>query len=925
MFSTTLTSPAHYCEAGASRSVYCKPLQSFRGRKIQCFAPAMMAVLALCCFALLFSSPLQAQNNIINTVAGGGAPANIATQADLPGPAAVVEGAGGNVYISPPDSYYIFKVTTSGNLSIFAGTGIYGGGSNGPATQVSLGGVTALALDKQGDLYLADRGNNTIRCIIAVSGGCGGSQSPVGFIVTIVDANGNDCYPTTAACGDGGPAIDAQISYVESLFVDASNNLWISDTFDYRVRCVVGTTGGCDQAIFGLNVPVGDIMTVAGTGNFCDGPQFECGNDGPALQAKFDLANGVVVDSSGNFYIADTRDFTVRCVVAVVGGCGGSSQPVGNITIFAGNGDYCSNPLSACGDGGPAANANLWNPAGLAFDSSGNLYIADASDNRIRCVLAVEGGCGGSTYAVGDITTVAGDGNQGFSGDKGAATSAWLNLPNSVFVDSAGNILIADTGNQRIREVTSGTINTTAGGGSNGDGGNATSATLANPNAVAWDSSGNYYIADAANNQVRKVTPAGVISTVAGTGIAGPPNTSPVLAVNATLNSPSGLAIDGSNNIYIADTGNQVIREVVASSGNIVTVAGDGNSCTPNNGKCGDGGPATGGELTDPTSVAVDSNGNIYIADYTDHRVRCVLAVSGGCGGSPYAVGDITTIAGTGQRGFTGDNGPATKAKLSKAYGVAVDSFGNVYVADSENNRIRCVVEVKGGCGGSQAAIGTIVTFAFNGKSSFHGDGGLAVNASMYNPLVVVVDPSNNVFVSGGADNLVRRIDAVSLTIETVAGNTVHPQQPGFSGDGGPCLQATLDNIGSAVDGKGNLLIADTGNNRVRECPLAAVATLSKKSLTFPSEPVGHASPPEPVTLRNPGSADLMISGEQIEGYDAKDFSISSNTCGKQLAPGGSCSISVVFTPSKTGKRTARLVITDNLGQQTVYLVGTGQ
>jgi hypothetical protein len=914
MFTTTFSSSAYSCEAK---------------RKSPRFVPAMMAVLALCCFALLASLPLQAQSNIMSTVAGGAAPATVATQADLPGPAAVVEDASGNLYISAPYTYYIYKVTPAGALSIYAGIGIYaGGGDNGPATKAGLAGVMALAINSKGDLYLADKGNNNVRCIIAVSGGCGGSALPVGDIVEVVDANGKACYPVTAACGDGGPAINAQISYPEGLFIDSSDNLWISDTYDYRIRCVVGTTGGCDSTFFfGSPLPVGDILTTAGTGQFCDGPAFDCGNNGPALKAFFDLPNSVVVDASGNFYISDTRDFTVRCVLVVAGGCGGSTEAVGNIIIFAGNGDPCLK--NGCGNGGPATSANLWNPAGLFFDSTGNLYIADTVDNQIRCVVAVTRGCLGSPLPVGDITTVAGDGTQGFSGDGGKARSGELNLPNGVFINSSGYVLIADTGNQRIRQVASAKLSTLAGGGSDGNGGVPTSATLANPDAVAWDSLGNYYITDSANNQVREVTPAGVITAVAGTGIVGLPNSSPIPAVNATLNGPSGIAIDANNNIYIADRLNQVVRCILAVSGgcgsstasvgDIITVAGDGNSCVPNNSGCGDGGPAIKGELTDPTSVAIDSKGNLYIADDTAHRVRQVNM----------ATGIINNTAGTGVRcgGLPecGNGGPANKAKLNRAYGVAVDSSGNVYIADSPDNQIRCVVEVTGGCGGSTAAVGDIVAFAFNGKPSFTGDGGPALNASMDNPLEVSVDASDNVFVGGGADNLVRRIDAVSLTVETVAGNVVHPKISGYSGDGGPCTQATMDSVGFNVDRKGNLLIADAGNNRIRECALAAKATLSREKLTFPNEPVGHSSAPIPVTLKNAGYVDLPLSGEQIEGSDASDFSISSNTCGAQLAPGGSCSISVVFTPKKAGKRTAKLVITDSLGQQTVSLVGTGE
>jgi trimeric autotransporter adhesin len=900
MFTTTLTLTVNSSVVGTSRSTFRKAFKAPRRPNRQRFFFAVIAVLAFSCVALLSASPMQAQNTI-HTVAGGGLPVSQATAADVPSPSAAVEDAQGNVYISTSNSYYIFKVTPAGALSVYAGTGIAGGsGDNHAAIHATLGVISAMAINSKGDLYLADRSANRIRCILAVSNGCGGSTSSTGSIVTVVDASGKNCFPTTAACGDGGPAIDAHLSYAGALFVDSSNNLWISDTYDYRIRCVIGASGGC----FGSALPVGDIVNVAGTGVVCDGPELDCGNTGPALQAKFDLAGGIAVDAAGNLYISDTRDFAVRKVDA-------STQI---IDLFAGNGNYCTDPLKSCGDGGLAINAHVWNAANIAFDSAGDLYIADSSDNRIRCVVEVSGGCGGSKLAKGYITTVAGDGVQGFSGDTGLAKKAELNLPNDVFVNSAGKILITDTGNQRIREVASATINTIAGGGPDGDGGAATSATLADPNTVAWDSAGNYYIADSAHNEVRQVTPAGVISTIAGTGIAGPPNTNTVLAVDATLNSPSGLAIDASNNIYIADTGNQVIREVVASTGNIVTVAGNGRSCTPSSGKCGDGLPATSGELTFPTSVALDSNGNLFIADYYAHKTRKVNTS-----------GIISTVAGTGVRGFTGNDGPATKAKMGKAYGVAVDSSGNVYIADSENSQIRCVIEAAGGCGGSQEPIGNIIAFAFDGKKRFFGDGGSAKAASMNKPFEVAVDSSDNVFVGGGADNVVRRIDAHSLTIETVAGNPLHPQQSGFSGDGGLATQATLDNIGLAVDGNGNLLIADAGNNRVREVTLAPVITLSKKMLTFPNESVGRASPPMPLKLTNSGFNDLPISGEQITGFDAQDFSISSNTCGAHLAPAASCTINLVFKPSKTGKRTAKLVITDSLGQQTVSLVGTGQ
>ena len=901
MFTTTLAS-TQSCSAGTSQTVRRNASHSFGRREDRRLFLPMIAILALCCCAMAMSAPLQAQN-IINTVAGGGVPPGTATAADIPSPSAVVADGNGNIFISPPNSYYIFKVTSSGNMSVYAGLGYFGGsGDNNPAIEATLGGVTALSVNGKGDLYLADKGANRIRCILAVANGCGGSTAAVGDIVTVVNSSGKNCFPQTAACGDGGPAIDAHISYALAIFVDGANNLWIADTYDDRVRCVIGSVGGC----LGSALPVGDIVNIAGTGVVCDGPQLECGNGGPAQQAKFDLPGGITVDAAGNVYISDTRDFTVRKV----------DVQQQNINLYAGNGDFCENPLKGCGDGGLAVNAHLWNPSGISFNSQGDLYIADSADNRIRCVAAAAKGCSGPRLTAGEITTVAGTGNQGFAGDTGAAKSAWLNLPNSVFVEGNGRILIADTGNQRIRAVANANINTIAGGGPNGDGHQAKLATLANPNSVVWDSAGNFYIADADNNQVRKVNPSGVITTFAGTGIAGPPNTSTVQAVNATLNGPLGLGIDSQNNIYIADTGNQVIRAVVASTGEIVTVAGDGDSCVPSSGKCGDGQKATNAQLTFPTSVALDSKGNLYIADYYAHKIRMVNG----------STGIISTLAGTGVRGYAGDGGPANKAKLGRAYGVAVDSFANVYITDTDNNRVRCVIQTSGGCGRSQYAIGDIVPFAFNGQPKFGGDGGSALKASMRKPLEVAVDSGNNVFISGGTDNLVRRIDASDLTIETVAGDPQHPRRGGFRGDGGPATKASLNNAGVAIDPNGKLLIADSGNDRVREVTLSAVATLPNKTLTFPATTVGQSSAPLGNTLTNTGFEDLQFSGEQLTGFNSQDFSISSNGCNaQQLAPGANCVIKIVFTPSKAGKRTARLLYNDNIGQQTLYLVGTSQ
>ena len=329
------------------------------------------------------------------------------------------------------------------------------------------------------------------------------------------------------------------------------------------------------------------------------------------------------------------------------------------ITTIAGTGEF-----GFSGDGGPAVEAELRNLYGVAVDSAGNLYIADSRDHRIRKV-----------DLTGTITTIAGTGEFGFGGDGGPAAAARLDFPYGVAVDSAGNLYIADAGNRRIRKIDStGTITTIAGTGEfgfSGDGGPAVEAEIRSPRGVAVDSAGNLYIADAGNRRIRKIDSTGTITTIAGTGEFGFSGDGGPAAA-ARLDFPYGVAVDSAGNLYIADAGNRRIRKI-DSTGTITTIAGTGEF-----GFSGDGGPAVEAEIRSPRGVAVDSAGNVYIADSRDHRIRKVDST-----------GTITTIAGTGEFGFSGDGGPAAVARLAFPYGVAVDSAGNLYIADTLNRRIR--------------------------------------------------------------------------------------------------------------------------------------------------------------------------------------------------------------------------------------------
>ena len=344
----------------------------------------------------------------------------------------------------------------------------------------------------------------------------------------------------------------------------------------------------------------------------------------------------------------------------------------GKIYTIAGNGT-----AGYSGDGGPATAAELWDPDGVAVDSAGNIYISDLYNERIRKV-----------NAKGIISTIAGNGTRGYSGDGGPATAAEMYYPGGIAVDGSGNVFFVDFNNNCIRKInTSGIISTFAGyqgdpafGGYSGDGGPATAAELSGPFGIAVDGSGNVYIADYSNDRIRKVNTSGIISTVAGTepnsrylGDGGP-------ADSAQLYGIHGVDLDASGNIYLASSNANLIRKV-NTSGIISTIAGDTNLVvTGNAGYSGDGGPATAAELQNPTDVVIDGSGNIYIADENNYRIRKINTS-----------GIISTYAGNGTAGYSGDGGLGTAVKIGDVPSIAVDGFSNLYITDIDFNRIRVV------------------------------------------------------------------------------------------------------------------------------------------------------------------------------------------------------------------------------------------
>lgn len=337
----------------------------------------------------------------------------------------------------------------------------------------------------------------------------------------------------------------------------------------------------------------------------------------------------------------------------------GFAQTPGTIQTVAGNGSQ-----TISGDGGPALQAGLNVPVDVYVDQAGNLFITDQFNNRIRKVAPN-----------GTISTVAGTGVAGFSGDGGPAIDAEINTPTGIRGDNSGNLYIADVVNQRIRKVdSSGIITTFAGNGNKGyggDGGLAIDASFYNAVRVAIDPSGNVLVADQSDHRIRRIAPSGLITTIAGNGVGafsgdgGP-------AINASLNNPTAVAVDGGGVIYISDQFNQRIRKI-ALDGTITTIAGNGNP-----GFGGDGGPANAAILNYPGGITVDAAGNLYFNDDINFRTRMIAAN-----------GTISTIAGSGTQGFSGDGGAALAAALNGNFGVALDLLGNMYIADSTNNRIR--------------------------------------------------------------------------------------------------------------------------------------------------------------------------------------------------------------------------------------------
>jgi len=693
--------------------------------------------------------------------------------------------------------------TVAGTDYIFPDDGL-------PAVQAHLAGANGMVFDRQGNLYFAEFD----LCMIM--------KLDTKGVISVVAGSGLFRF-----AGDGGSARAASLSTPWGLAMDAAGNLYVADYQSSRVRKIDSS---------------GIITTVVGGGSI---PPV---NGTLATQAALTNPAALAFDPSGNLLVADRQGsrlwrVTAGIMTLVAGngqknfsGDGGPATsaalnlpdglavaPDGTIYIADDNNGrirrvspngiidtYAGGGANATGNGVPATSISLVRPVALALDSQGNLFVADALGDRIRRIAPN-----------GTTTIVAGTGQSGFSGDEASATSARLALPYALALDaSGGNLYVADHENARIRHIDSnGVITTVAGQGAFvGDGGPAVQARFGSPADVAIDSQGNLYIADSSDQRIRKVTPGGQISTVAGSGYSGT-SASSVQATSALMRNPAGVAIDPQGNLIIADSANGLVRRV-DSSGLMTTVVS-----------------AVG---TNIGHVAADPQGNIYYCASTE-------------GATPSEIlrkiapnGTITIVAGNGQQGFGGDGGPAAAAPLTTFTITALlaDAAGNVYFADSVNHRVRRI--------DSQ---GNLATVAGNGQSGDSGDGGPATSAGIGVPYGLAVDAAGNLYIA--TNSRIRRVSPDGTITAWAA--TV---RSGFSGDGGPALDAAMNIVqGLAITPQGNLYVSDYRNTRVRliqSGPSPSIVT-SQKGLTFISSAAGGASPaPQSVTIVNGGQGTLF-------------------------------------------------------------------
>jgi sugar lactone lactonase YvrE len=591
---------------------------------------------------------------------------------------------------------------SNAEVTTLAGDGM-GGFTDGIGTGAEFFLPMGIALDTQGNIFIADEGNNCIREIIGVtqvSSFAGNSNK--GLL--------NGIGTLAEFWGPSGIATDLQ------------GNMYVTDSYNQCVRKIS---------------PSGLVSIVAGNG-------IRGYVDGPGSVAEFNQPNGIAVDGQGNIYIGDSQNFRLRKI-----------SPGGTVTTLAGNGI----PGSTDGLGSIAQFSYM---PSLAADGQGNLYLPDQVSNKIRKITPA-----------GEVSTIAGNGTPGYADGQGPV--AEFNQPADVIVDSVGNLYVADQGNNCIRKVNSaGLVSTLAGNltKANVDGPSGT-AEFSEPCAEVMDNYGNLYVGQFGDNRIREITSAGSVVTIAGNGMPGFVNGP---ALEAEFQGIFGLTADFRGNLFVADFVNNQIRKIQLG-GTVGTFAGNGVPGFVD-------GAGEFAQFYQPTGVATDLQGNIYVTDAGNNCIRKI---------TPDA--KVSTLAGSGIAGFA--DGKGNIAEFNLPYGIAADLQGNLFVADDINNRIRKIDPT-----------GSVTTIAGTGAPGFIDGPGSSAQFNV--PDAVAVDAGGNLFVADVANNCIRRISASGI-VSTVAGDG----RPGFIDGLGKGAEFKQPN-GVAVDGKGNIYVADNANNSIR-------------------------------------------------------------------------------------------------------------
>jgi streptogramin lyase len=638
---------------------------------------------------------------IVNSADGTGSAAQFSA------PRGVAVDSAGNVYVADGSNHTIRKVTALGVVTTYAGTaGSTGIVSVAPARFSEPFGV---ATDSAGNVYVADTNNNAIRKI-----------TPTGTVTTLAGGNG---MGTT-----DGPGTSAKFSEPHDVALDSSGNIYVTDYMNHSVRKIT---------------PAGVVSTLAGS----------AGNsgftNGSGTAATFKSLQGITVDSAGNIYVSDAGNHAIRKIT-----------PSGTVTTVA---------------GGTAE--SFGEPRGIAVDAAGNLYVADS--NAIKKVTAA-----------GAISIYAGSPSTKGTSD-GTTTTARFSAPWGVAVDSANNVYVGDTLNNSVRKITpGGTVTTLAGlaGRSSSVDGKGTAARFEDPYAVATD--GTYvYVADATDHSIRKIAADGTVTTLAGK--AGTFGSTDGSGTAALFNGPQGITADTAGNVYVADTGNSTVRKITAA-GVVTTLAGS----------AGQGGSTDGtgaaARFSSPYGIAVDSAGTVYVVDSNDNTLRKITPA-----------GVVTTLAGSpGAIGLTDGTGNA--ARFSVPFDVAVDGAGNIYVCDHGNSAIRKITPA-----------GVVTTLAGSGSQGNTDGKGSA--ATFKFPAGIAADSSGNVYVADTDNQIIRRITP-SGDVTTIAGSTVG------SVDGVGTAASFYNPKDVAVDSSGNLYVADRGNHTIRKGTLGTTTGGSASS-----------------------------------------------------------------------------------------------